>query len=265
MKKIIILALMSSLLISCATLRDLVGESAGQRPADQQANLDGEQTAVNTSPDVGSAAASSEPTYSSNEMGDSSQAPMEVQQAEQQAAHAEQMAEQRSTSELDAAAPESSASGSDGFYASTNTTPGMPTGEVEQVAAPEAPQMPTELPEKGASWDQAAANATPESSYEEPKYDKPAKKSSKKIAKKSKKEKIAKNSKKSKRQIASAKKSKKYAAKKSKADCKKIAKHSKKSNKKEIAMCKAEKRKVASVKSKKSGKLARAGGNSTYK
>lgn len=255
MRMTIILASICAFLVSCATL---TGGGEGQQQ--EQASIDNASPSLDaqTAP---AGAGSSDQAYSSPEMGgDSSQPAMEAQQAEHQTAKADAMNEQRSTSELDAAAPESSSSGTDGFYASSQ--PVAP--EVEQVTTP-----PSELPQKQvASWDQHTS--TP--SYQEEEKPMPVKKS-KKVAKSSKhdKKKIAKHSKKSKKEIAkhSAKKSSKKAIasnKKSKVDCKKVAKNTKKSNKREIAMCKAEIKKVAKLKkSGKTGKVAQAGCQCNYR
>jgi hypothetical protein len=250
----IILASICAFLVSCATL---TGGGEGQQQ--DQASLD--SAATSPSIDTQTApAGSTDQAYSSPDMGgDSSQPAMEAQQAEHQTAQADAMNEQRSTSELDAAAPESTSSGTDSFYASSQ--PVAP--EVEQVTTP-----PSELPQKQvASWDQH----TSAPSYQEEEKPMPVKKS-KKVAKSSKhdKKKIAKHSKKSKKEIAkhSAKKSKKAIAahKKSKVDCKKVAKNTKKSNKREIAMCKAEIKKVAKLKkSGKTGKVAQAGCQCNYR
>lgn len=246
MRMTIILASICSLLISCATLTG--GGDSGQQQ--EQASLDSAATSPSLDTNV-APAASADQTYASHEMTDS-QAPMEVQAAEQQTAQVDAMNEQRSSSELDAAAPETTSSGTDSFYAS-----GQPsTPDVEQVTS--AP--PSELPQKSvASWDQHT-ESTP--SYQEEEKPMPVKKSKKIVkSKKQDKKKIAKQSKKSKKEIAKhGKKSKKVIAKKSKMDCKKIAKNTKKSSKREIAMCKAEIKKVAKTKkSHKTGKLAQAG------
>lgn len=238
MRFALILAL-STTLISCASLK-LGGEAQPEAPAELSLNSD-----------------------DANQMGFNMDASATPAQAEQQGAAAMAMNEQRSNSELDAAAPET---GTDTFHASISQTPGL-------EAAP-SPEVPTQLPEKTvASWDQHAstpAEPTEDSSAnfvlprrEEASvsYDEPtpapetpavAKKSSKKSSK------ISKNSKKSKKALAkNSKKSKKSLAKKAKSpkNCNKIVKSSKKSTKKAIAMCKAEKKKIAQ-KSKKSRKLA---------
>lgn len=241
MRMALILASLSTLLISCASL-NMGGETTPESP--EAASLDG-------GPEVGG---------TSQEMSDASQAPVEIQAAEQQIVQAEAMNEQRSTSELDAAAPEV---GTDTFHASTQT-PGI------DPVVPDT-ELPTQLPEKtGASWDQQAS-AVP--TYETPQEEKPIYKKSKKSSKVSKKRaknhsKIAKRDKKStKRDIAKvSKKSKKSIAQKSKSkrDCKKIVKGSKKSTKKAIAMCKADKNKMAH-KGKKIGKVANASGGSSIR
>lgn len=239
MRMTIILASICSLLISCATLT-----GGGEQAPAEQASLD-------------SAAA---PSMQSSlpelhDMGDGSQATQEVQVAEQQTAQVDTMNEQRSSSELDAAAPETASAGTDSFYASSQPAVAP---EVEQVTES---SLPTELPQKQvASWDQHTEAA---SSYQE-ETPAPVKKSKKVVKhKKESKKQIAKHSKKSKKVIAKAsKKSKKVIAKKSpKADCKKIAKNIKKSSKREVAMCKAEsKKKVASKsKSQKSRRVAQSG------
>lgn len=252
MRMTIILASICSLLISCATL---TGGDSGQ-PEQQASNTDSAATSPSLDENV-APAASADQTYASHEMTDS-QAPMEVQAAEQQASKVDAMNEQRSSSELDAAAPETTSSGTDSFYAS-----GQPsTPEVEQVTS--AP--PTELPQKtAASWDQHTDSSSSYQEEEKPVMSKKSKKISK--HKKHDKKKIAKHSKKSKKQIAKlSKKSKKAIAKKSKVDCKKIAKNTKKSSKREIAMCKAEIKKVAKLKkSGKTGKVAQAGCQCNYR
>jgi len=240
----IILASICSMLISCATL---TGGDSGQKEITLE-------TVEESSPslDMGAApAGSADPSYASHEMTDS-QAPMEIQAAEQQSAQVDTMNEQRSTSELDAAAPAME--------------------PVLSAAPSEAPQEPV------ASWDQHSENLTPASpSYEDEKplplkkskaISKSKKLDKKKIAKSKKqdKKKIAKQAKKSKKAIAKhGKKSKKAIAKKSKAECKKIVKNAKKHSKREIAMCKAETKKKVAAKSGKTGKLAQAGCNCNYR
>ncbi len=254
MRMTMILASICAFLVSCATL---TGGGEGQQPQ-EQVSLE------NASPSLDAPTApmgSTDQAYSSPDLGGDSagQPAMEAQQAANQTAQADALNEQRSTSELDAAAPESTSSGADGFYASSQ--PAAP--EVEQVVTP-----PSELPQKQiASWDQH----TSAPSYQEEVKPMPVKKS-KKIAKSSKqaKKKIAKHSKKSKKEIAkhSAKKSTKAIAthKKSKVDCKKVAKNTKKSSKHEIAMCKAKIKKVAKLKkSGKTGKVAQAGCQCDYR
>jgi hypothetical protein len=251
---VILVSICSLFLISCATLNTLIGGGsapAGQASTDSAAASPGLE-ASNVAP-----AASADQTYASQEMADSGQASTEVQAAEHQTAQADAMNEQRSASELDAAAPETTASGTDNFYASSQPS----TPEVEQVTS----TPPSELPQKQvASWDQH----TSAPSYEE-EQPMPVKKS-KKVVKNSKhdKKKIAKHSKKSKKEIA--KRGKKadrmVASKKAKVDCKKVAKNTKKSSKREIAMCKAEIKKEAKYKkSHKTGKVAQAGCQCNYR
>jgi hypothetical protein len=221
------------------------GEGTQQQ---EQASTDGAATSPSLDANV-APAASADQTYASHEMSDS-QAPMEAQAAEQQSAQVDANNEQRSASELDAAAPETTSSGTDSFYASAQP----PTPEVEQVTS----TPPSELPQKSvASWDQHTDSSP---SYQEEEKPMPVKKSKKMAKNKKHDKKIAKHSKKSKKEIAKlSKKSKKALAKKSKVDCKKVAKHTKKSSKREIAMCKAEIKKVAKAKkSGKTGKVAQA-------
>src|SRR5207253_3343306 len=174
MRMTIILASICTLLISCATL------TGGETTAPEGTSLDSTSASA-PAPDMNVApAASANQAYSSQEKADPSQANMEVQAAEHQEAQAATLNEQRSTSELDAAAPEGSST--DSFYASS----GQSHSEVEQVV-PDV-QVPSELPQKQvSSWSQ---HKEPIASYEEPKQEKPSfkksKKSSAKMAKLSK-------------------------------------------------------------------------------
>lgn len=181
MRMTFMLAILGSLLASCATL-NLSHDSTEQQGTDFVSQ-----------------------SYDAQEMGDASQAPLEIQAAEQQKANVEVMNEQRSNVELDSLAQENS--GTDNFYATTGS---------------ETP-LPTVLPEKKISTQDDEVKPTK----------KPAKKPAK-IAKKEKKAKlqIASVSKKSKKHLAKSKKSKKM-------NCHKIAKHSKKTSKRDIAMCKS--------------------------
>ena len=227
-----------SFLVSCASL-NLGGEAAPTENGDT-ASLDGMNLPEGSAPAQAPTESSS---YASTE---SSETPVAAIQPEV-------INEQRSESEIDAAAPETS---TDTFHASTQT-PGIE----------EAP--PTQLPEKtGASWDkQASALPVYEETKQEKAYNSHKAKKSSKISKKSSKQhgKLAKKDKKSKKDIAkNSKKSKKSLAKKSKVDCKKVAKLSKKAKKSEVAMCKIEKKKMAQ-KSKKMGKVASAGRNSSLR
>jgi hypothetical protein len=274
MKMKIFVAAICSLLISCATM-NLGGDpqpAPEQTPA-TEGTLGAEQSpaaAPTNSPDIALTPATTEPagdsTFSSppSDIGDSGSAKMEAQAAEHQETQADAMNEQRSTNELDAAAPETQ--GTDSFYASSQQPPASP--EVDQVVSQE--KAPTELPEKKvASWsDRSASSASADESAADTKYEKAHKskkhaKKQKHVAKHSAKKnhkKIAKKSSKSKMVAKHGKKSKTLAKnKKSKMDCKKIAKHTKKASKREVAMCKAEQKKLARHKSKKMGKVAQAG------
>jgi hypothetical protein len=254
----IILASLCSLLVSCATLTSLTGGS--ETPSETAALEDG--AAAPPAQDLNLAPAGTvDQTYASQEVVEPGQVAMEAQAAEHQEIQASVMNEQRSNSELDAAAPETT---TDAFAAG-----GQASADVEQVL----PEIPAELPQKQvASWSHHSSFTA--GSYEEPKREKHSYKKSKKSTKSSMKaakaskhdkKKIAKNSKKSKKHVAKhSKKSNKVVAKKSKVDCKKIAKNSKKSSKREIASCKAEKKKVAS-KSHKIGKVAKAGCQCDYR
>lgn len=245
MRMTIILASICSLLISCATLT-----GGGEGASTDQASIDS-----NAAPSLDHVV--SDP----QDIGDMGQTSHEVQAAEQQTAQVDALNEQRSNSELDAAAPEAASAGTDSFYASSQP---IVAPEVEQVTEP---SLPSELPQKqAASWDQHTEAAP---SYQEEEKPAPVKKTKKVVKhKKDTKKKVAKQSKKSKKVIAKAsKKSKKVIAKKSlKADCKKIAKNIKKSSKRDVAMCKVgNKKKVASKsKSQKSRRVAQSG-SSTVK
>ncbi|MGZ3748151.1 MAG: hypothetical protein ACXWRE_12300 [Pseudobdellovibrionaceae bacterium] len=211
-----VLSSMCFFLVSCATL-----SGDGTAPTEQPLFVDS-NTAPSTETSVDQPVI--EPQESAS---DPVQANMEVQAAEHQEAQVAALNEQRSTAELDGAAPETG--GVDAFYASSQ--PQLP--EVEPVA-PEIPASSLELPKKISL--------------------KRSKKSVHKMAKSSKhaQKKIAKNK--------HSKKSSKSIAKKSKAECKKIAKNLKKHSKREIAMCKAEIKKLAhKSKSHKLGKVAKAG------
>jgi len=251
MRMTIILASICVFLVSCATF------TGGDTPAEQPAAESAAASPASETPaaPTGDAYAAA-PT--SPDIGDVGQASMEAQAAEHQTAQVDTMNEQRSSNELDAAAPEGSAAGTDSFYASSQ--PATPP-EVEQVT--ESAPMPSSLPQKQvASWDKHTDTS---SSYQE---EKPmTSKKHKKLSKKHDKKKIAKHSKKQKREIAKhSKKSKKAIAKKSKVDCKKVAKHTKKSSKREIAMCKAEIKKIAKhKKGSKTGKVAQAGCQCNYR
>lgn len=241
MRNLLILASICSFLVSCATLESMLPKSeTAAQPEQVTITQEGP-----VSPSLSSGAV--EPAA---DLGDGSQAQAESQAAEVQSERSQVNNEERSTSELDSAAPEGHAS--DTFYASTEQKTETPTPEL----------FPATLPEK-----QAAA---PREEYARPDYsrssvvgveEKPqVKKSAKReIAKKHSKKHLAKKDKKHN------KVAKKHGSKKSKAiakksnkkmDCKKIAKHSKKASKKEIAMCKAEKRKMASTKTKRVSKVS---------
>lgn len=234
MRNKIILVSLCSLMVSCSTLKG--GDGA--------------------SPETGSEGVVSLPVLSPasevpmpQEPADMGQAHAEAQTAQHEESRVDALNEQRSTAELDAAAPETS--GVDTFYAS-GQQPSEATPVLSEVATPSMT-----LPEKLNPADYAAAD-----SYEEPQAEKPAFKKSKKISRKAakiskhNKKKIAK-SKKSKKDIAKhSKKSGKKIAKKSNSECKKITKNPKKHSKREIAMCKAENKKITH-KSNRIGKLAR--------
>lgn len=280
MRMSLILASLCSFLISCATLTG-GGEKAPE--AAESASVDG-NGAPSLDMNAAPTAYSEQASYTPSDIGDSGSANGELQAVESHENQAEAMNEQRSTSELDSAAPETSSAGTDSFYASAQ--PETPPAPVEPEVStgsdpalePVASEMPSELPQREvASWDQQASEVANPVMDEEPQHEveKPVYKKSKKIAKSHKKDKkkIAKKSKKSKKQIASkSKKTKKHLAKKSKSskkslakkskklDCKKIAKNGKKSNKRDIASCRVEKKKYGH-KSKKIGKLARANYN----
>jgi hypothetical protein len=242
MKMTLILASLCAFMVACASM------NGGDQPA-EQASSSGEQPALTPqtppNPDVAMA-----PTETSSAPELSQENPEGAQ------AQAQVVNEQRTTNEMETAAPSTSA------------------GETFAASAQSQQQPPApDLFPAAQHNEQRVSNY---SSYEEPRAKKSSKLSAAAKAKKAKalalakkkSEKIAKNGKHGKKVAKSKKASKmelakhggkksKVAKKLTKAECKKIAKNPKKSLKKEIAMCKAEKKKLAS-KSKKLGKVAQA-------